>query len=212
MSGILDNILATLAIWLGAVVTALGYPGIVLLSAIGSACIPMPSEIVYPFCGYLVSTGAFTLIGATAAAVLGENIGAAIAYEAGKRGGRPFVERFGRYLFVDLHHLDMAERFFARFGPAAVLVGRLLPLVRAFVALPAGMARMNRVTFHIFTSIGSAIWCFALIWLGMKLGNAWGSDPRLKQIFHSLDVVIVVAVLAVAAWIVWKRIRGVGAR
>lgn len=207
MSALLDEILGTLAIWLAAVITALGLPGIVLLSAIGNACIPLPSEIVLPFCGYLVSLGNFTLVGATAAAVLGENIGAAIAYEAGKRGGRPFVERYGKYLFVDVHHLEQAEWFFGRFGPAAVMLGRLLPLLRAFVAVAAGMARMNRLTFHVFTTLGSTIWCFGLIWLGMKLGHAWNTDPRVKQVFHSLDVAIVVVVLAAAASFLWSRVR-----
>ncbi|MEI9928516.1 MAG: DedA family protein [Sphingomonas sp.] len=197
--------LATFAIW---VISSGGYLGIVALMAIESACIPLPSEIIMPFAGYLVSTGRFTLIGAATAAAIGENIGAAIAYQLGKSGGRPLVERYGPYLLIDAGHLAQADRFFARYGSIAALIGRLLPVVRTFIAFPAGVARMNRWKFHLFTTIGSWPWCFALAWLGMTLGDKWNSDPRLKAAFHGADALIGVVLVAAISLFVWHRLRG----
>lgn len=195
-----------------AIITAVGYPGITLLMAMVSAGVPIPSEIVMPFAGYLVSLGTFTLPGVVIAAVVGENIGAAIGYEIGKRGGRPLIERYGRYVLIDGHHLDLAERFFDRWGNVAALVGRMLPIVRAFVAIPAGLGRMHRAHFHLYTSIGSVVWCGGLAWLGMTLGDKWDSDPRLKAAFHSAELVIgILLVLAIVAF-VWLKIRGLRAK
>lgn len=205
----LDRILAHLAIFVTAVITTAGYPGIVILMTIAAACIPIPSEIIMPFAGFLVAQGKFTVVGAVLAGTLGENIGAAIAYEAGKRGGRPLVERYGRWLLIDAHHLDLADRFFARFGPLAALIGRMLPIIRAFVAFPAGMTRMNRVRFHLFTTIGSLIWCSALVWVGKTLGSRWNDDPRLHALFRRLEVVIVVVAIVAVAAFVWHRVRAV---
>lgn len=204
----IEHILAILAAFTIKVISAGGYLGVVLLMAIESACIPLPSEVIMPFAGYLVAQGKFTLIGAATAAAIGENIGAAIAYELGKRGGRPLVERYGHYLLIDAHHLAQADRFFARYGSVAALIGRLLPVIRTFVAFPAGVARMNRVTFHLYTTLGSWPWCFALAWIGMKLGERWDSDPRIRAAFHAADAVIVVLVLAAVVFFLWRRLRG----
>ena len=204
----LEKILAALAGFAISVITSMGYAGIVLLMAIESACIPLPSEIIMPFAGYLVSLGTFSLVGVATAAAIGENIGAAIAYQLGKSGGRPLVEKYGPYILIDASHLDQADRFFARYGSVAALIGRLLPVVRTFIAFPAGVARMNRWKFHLYTTIGSWPWCFGLAWIGMKLGDKWNSDPRVKAAFHSADVVIVVLVLAAAGFFVWHRLKG----
>src|SRR3569833_2505358 len=123
----IEKILAALATFAITVISALGYPGIVLLMAIESACIPLPSEVIMPFAGYMVSLGKFTLVGAATAAAVGENIGAFIAYEASKRGGRPLVERYGHYLLIDAHHLEQTEQNNNHNGSIAALVGRLLP-------------------------------------------------------------------------------------
>lgn len=205
----LDHLLAALTSFIVTVMQAAGYPGVALLMAIEAACVPLPSEIIMPFAGFLVAQGTFTLVGAATAATIGENIGAAIAYEAGKRGGRPLVERWGHLLLIDAHHLDQADRFFARFGGVAAFVGRLLPVIRTFVAFPAGVARMNRATFHLYTTLGSWPWCFALAWVGMKLGDRWNSDPRIKAWFHRLDAVIVALVLVAVALFIWHRVRGI---
>lgn len=203
-----EQILAVLAGFVIKVISAGGYLGIVLLMAMVSSGVPIPSEVIMSFSGYLVTLGRFSLIGVVIAGVIGENIGAAIGYEIGKRGGRPLLERYGRYVLVDAHHLDLAERFFARWGSVAALVGRLLPVVRAFVAIPAGLGRMNRFHFHLYTSIGSAIWCGGLAWLGMTLGRKWDSDPRLKEIFHSFDLLIGALLVAGVVTVLWFKLRG----
>jgi len=207
VSHLIEQIVGWLAGFTTAIIVALGYPGVALLMAIESACIPLPSEIIMPFAGYLVSQGYFSLWGVATAGAIGNNIGSAIAYEVGKRGGRPFVERYGRYVLIDAHDVDKADKFFARFGDWAVLIGRLLPVIRTFIAFPAGVVRMPYLRFHIFTFIGSWPWCFGFAWIGMKLGAAWNSDPRVKAVLHSLDVVIVLAVLAAGGWFLWHKLR-----
>ena len=187
----LHSLIAGLASLIIAVIAAGGYAGVALLMAIESACIPLPSEIIMPFAGYLASTGAMNIWLVATAGAIGCNIGSIAAYEVGKHGGRPFVRRWGRYVLVSLHDLDRAELFFRRWGSAAVLICRLLPVVRSFIAFPAGVARMPLVRFHIYTFVGSWPFCFALAWVGLKLGAAWDSDPRVKALFHKLDVVIV---------------------
>jgi len=203
---IVERILAPVAAWIIAVISAGGYLGIVALMAIESACIPLPSEIIMPFSGYLVSTGRFDLWLVATAGAIGCNVGSVLAYEAGKRGGRPFVERWGAYVLLNMEHLAQAERFFARWGSITVLVCRLLPFIRSFIAFPAGVARMPLVRFHIYTFVGSWPWCFALAWVGMKLGVAWRTDPRLSHVLHSADVVVVGSLLVGFVWFVWHQI------
>lgn len=202
---IIHNIIAILASFIIAVISWGGYWGIVLLMAIESACIPLPSEIIMPFGGYLVSTGELNLYLVATAGAIGCNIGSIPAYELGKRGGRPAIMRWGRYVLLDTYDLELAERFFARFGSLAVLIARMLPIVRSFIAFPAGIARMPLGKFHIYTFIGSWPFCFGLAWIGMVLGKAWDSDPRVKEWFHRFDAVIVAAGLVVVGWFLWTR-------
>ncbi len=207
MTATLEHFIGWLAGFTTAVIVGLGYPGIAMLMAIESACIPLPSEIIMPFAGYLVAQGHFTLTGVATAGAIGNNIGSMIAYWAGRHGGRPMVERYGRFILIDAHDIDRADRFFARFGDWAVLIGRMLPIIRTFIAFPAGVVRMPLLRFHIFTFIGSWPWCLALAWIGMKLGDAWNTDPRVKAVLHSFDVVIMVLVLAAAGWFMWHKLR-----
>jgi membrane protein DedA with SNARE-associated domain len=204
----LEKIITALAGFIIAVIAKGGYLGVLLLMAIESACIPLPSEIIMPFAGYLVYTGRFSLLWAATAGALGCNLGSVIAYEIGCYGGRPLVERYGAHVFLGRHELEIAERFFHRFGGAAVFFGRLLPVVRTFIALPAGIARMPRLRFHVYTFAGSWPWCFVLAWIGMKLGEQWDKDPRLKQWFHRLDAVIVLVLLVGITWFVWSHWKG----
>ncbi|MGN6271250.1 MAG: DedA family protein [Sphingomonas sp.] len=204
----IEHILTALAGFIVGVISATGYLGIVLMMAIESACIPLPSEVIMPFSGYLVSTGRFDLLLVATAGAIGCNLGSVFGYELGKRGGRPAIERWGRFVLIGPGELDAADRFFARFGGMAVLIGRLLPVIRSFIAFPAGIARMPLGRFHLYTFIGSWPWCFGLAWVGMKLGAAWDSDPRIKAAFHSADAVIAgVIVLAVAGYVL-HRVRG----
>ena len=198
-------VLATFTIW---VISSGGYVGIAILMAIESACIPLPSEIIMPFAGYLVSTGRFDLYLAATAGAIGCNLGSIVAYEVGKRGGRPMAERWGRYVLIGPGELDAADRFFARWGSMAVLIGRLLPVIRSFIAFPAGVARMKLVPFHLYTFIGSWPWCFGLAWVGMKLGDKWDSDPSVKAAFHSADLLIGIVLIALIGFYIWHRVRG----
>ncbi len=206
-----EHILASIAAFIIAVISAGGLAGVALLMGIESACIPLPSEIIMPFAGYVLgSTTAKLLLVATAGAI-GCNLGSIPPYWIGRWGGRPAVERFGRYLLLGRRDLDRTEQFFGRYGGGAVFLGRLLPVVRTFIALPAGIARMPQGRFHIYTFVGSWPWCFALAYIGAKLGDRWNSDPRFKEIFHRFHLAVEVVLLAAIVWFVtshWKnRIR-----
>src|SRR5215471_3012330 len=194
------------AIMLDQVISALA-ACIVVLMAIESACIPLPSEIIMPFSGYLVSIGQFSLIGAATAGALGCNIGSTVAYYVAAKGGRPAFERWGRYVLISTAELNRAEHFFARYGAITVFIGRLLPVVRTFIAFPAGLARMPMVKFQIYTFLGSWPWCFGLAYIGMVLGARWDSDPTFRSLFHRFDAVIVALLVAAVAWFVWVRWR-----
>jgi membrane protein DedA with SNARE-associated domain len=205
----LDQVISALAAWIVAVISAAGYLGVVALMAIESACIPLPSEVIMPFAGYLVSIGQFSLVAAATAGALGCNVGSTIAYVVALKGGRKAFERWGAYVLVSAAELDCAEQFFARYGAVTVFVGRLLPVVRTFIAFPAGLARMPMAKFQIYTFLGSWPWCFGLAYVGFLLGDQWNSNPTLRSLFHRFDAVIVVVLLAGFAWFVWARWREV---
>jgi membrane protein DedA with SNARE-associated domain len=205
----LDQVISALAAWIVAVISAAGYLGVVALMAIESACIPLPSEVIMPFAGYLVSIGQFSLVAAATAGALGCNVGSTIAYVVALKGGRKAFERWGAYVLVSAAELDRAEQFFARYGAVTVFVGRLLPVVRTFIAFPAGLARMPMVKFQIYTFLGSWPWCLGLAYVGFLLGDQWNSNPTLRSLFHRFDAVIVVVLLAGFAWFVWARWREV---
>ena len=196
------RIIEILSGFIVATISALGYSGVVLLMAIESACIPLPSEIIMPFSGYLVSTGQLNLWGVGVAGAVGCVLGSLVAYWAGMYGGRPFIEKYGRYVLLSRHDLDIADRWFATRGDIIVFVSRLLPAIRTFIAFPAGVARMNLKRFIIYTFAGSLPWCLGLAYIGQKLGEQWNKDDTLKTWFHRFDFLIgIVGVLAVAWWI-----------
>jgi membrane protein DedA with SNARE-associated domain len=203
----LEHLISVLASWIVEVISAAGYFGVVILMAIESACIPLPSEVIMPFAGYLVSVGQFSLLGAATAGALGCNVGSTLAYYVAANGGRKALERWGAYVLIRPHEIDRADRFFARYGAVTVFVGRLLPVIRTFIAFPAGLARMPMMKFQIYTFLGSWPWCFALAYAGSKLGDRWNSDPTFRALFHRSDVVIVLVVLACVAWFAWSRWR-----
>lgn len=203
----LDNIIAPIAAWILGVISAAGYFGVAGLMAIESACIPLPSEVIMPFAGYLASTGRFSLVLAATAGAVGCNIGSTLAYAVGNHGGRALVERWGRYILLNPGDLDRADRFFQRFGGPAVLVARLLPIVRTFIALPAGIAGMPMLPFQLYTFAGSWPWCYALAYVGYKLGERWESDPRLRAAMHQFDLAIVGLLVLGLAWFVWRHAR-----
>ncbi len=203
----LDHVISVLVTWVVEVISAAGYLGVVILMAIESACIPLPSEVIMPFAGYLVSVGRFSLLGAATAGALGCNIGSTLAYWVAAKGGRRAFERYGAYVLVRSVELDRADRFFVRYGAITVFVGRLLPVVRTFISFPAGLTRMPMLKFQIYSFLGSWPWCFALAYVGFELGKRWDSDPTLRKLFHQTDAVIVAVLLAGFAWFVWSRWR-----
>ena len=157
-----EKIIALLVEFVTHVIDAGGYAGIIALMGIESACIPLPSEIIMPFAGYLIYQGHFNLFWVATAGAVGCNLGSAVAYWIGAKGGRPLVERYGRWVLMSHHDLDRMTEFFARYGSITVLLARLLPVVRTFIAFPAGIAKMSQTRFHIYTFVGSWPWCFAL--------------------------------------------------
>ena len=188
-----------------------GYTGVALLMAIQSACIPLPSEVIMPFAGAVLAHSQWDLILLATIASLASNFGSIPAYWVGARGGRPMVERYGSYLLLSRHDLDRVDGFFTRFGSIAVLIGRMLPIIRTFIAFPAGVAKMNQVKFHIYTFVGSFPWCYALAYIGMKLGDKFRTDPGLQQTFHRFHLAVEIVLLAAFVYFVashWKnRIR-----
>jgi membrane protein DedA with SNARE-associated domain len=203
----LHNISAAVADFIVATISAAGYLGIVGLMAIESACIPLPSEVIMPFSGYLASVGRFDLFVVATAGAVGCNVGSTVAYAVGRYGGRPLVERWGSYFLISRRDLAAADRFFARYGGIAVLVGRLLPVIRTFIALPAGVARLPQLKFQAYTFIGSWPWCFALAFIGYRLGQQWDSDPRLHALFERFEWVVVLLILVGAGSYVWRHLR-----
>lgn len=203
-----EKIITLLAAFIIAVISSGGYLGVALLMGIESACIPLPSEIIMPFAGYLVYTGRFNIYWVATAGALGCNLGSVIAYWIGAYGGRPLIARFGRYVLLSQHDLERTEHFFNKYGGITVFLGRLLPVVRTFIALPAGLAKMSQVRFHVYTFLGSWPWCFALAYVGMKLGNAWETDPRFKEMFHRFHFGVEAMLLVGIIWFVWTHIKG----
>ncbi len=203
-----EKIIDFLLPYVTGLIAAIGYPGVALLMAIESACIPLPSEIIMPFAGYVVYQGKMNLFLAATAGAIGCNLGSVVAYWIGAYGGRPLVEKFGRYVLMSHRDLDRVDHYFQRYGDITVLIGRLLPVVRTFIALPAGIARMPQLRFHIYTFLGSWPWCFALAYVGMKAGASW-NDPnsRLKHILHKADAAVLVAVVALLVWFVWSHLK-----
>ena len=169
-----------------------GYGGIVAAMAIESACIPLPSEIILPMAGWMVSRQLFTLWGATLAGTLGCVIGSTVAYWVGALGGRPLLDRYGRYVLISSHDLEVADRWFARYGQGAIFFSRMLPVIRTFISLPAGIARMPFGRFVVYTALGSLPWSLALVFAGKSLGDNWEAVRTVLQKFDFLIVAIIV--------------------
>jgi membrane protein DedA with SNARE-associated domain len=196
-----EKLIAALVVF----IAASGYSGVAFLMAIQSACVPIPSEVIMPFAGFVLATSQAKLILLATIASLASNIGSIPAYWVGARGGRPMVERFGGYVLLSRRDLDLVEHFFNKYGSITVLVGRMLPIVRTFIALPAGIAKMNQLRFHVYTFIGSWPWCYALAYIGMKLGATWNTDPRFKAFFNRFHLAVEVVLLVGIVYFVWSH-------
>jgi len=185
-------------------ISALGYWGIALGMAVESANIPLPSEIILPFGGYLVSTGQLSFVGAAMAGTIGGTAGSVISYWFGLKGGRPFLLRYGKYVGISWRHFQMAEDYFRRYGEITVFVTRLLPVVRTFISMPAGIARMHFGRFVLYTFLGSLPWCFFLTYLGLKMGEHW---TELEFWFHRFDLVFIISAVLVILLLAFLRRR-----
>ncbi len=186
------------------IIGSLGYAGVALLMAVESAAVPLPSEVIMPFAGYLAGEGRFTLWGLALAGGFGSMIGSWITYLIGRRGGRPLIEKYGTYVLISKHDLELADRFFVRYGLLSTFIGRLLPVVRTFISIPAGIARVPLWKFLGLSFVGSVVWSYVLAWFGYKLGPAW---ITLRERAHWLDVVIVVLIVVGAVWWVYRHVR-----
>jgi membrane protein DedA with SNARE-associated domain len=200
----IEKLIALLAGWIIGVISTLGYGGIMLLMAIESACIPLPSEIIMPFSGYLVHKGEMTLWGVALAGAIGCVVGSIPAYYLGMYGGRPLVEKYGKWLLISHHDLHLADRWFEKHGEIIIFIGRLLPAVRTFIAFPAGIARMHMGKFILYTFSGSLIWCWLLAYAGMKTGENWES---LKVYFHEFHIVLVFVAVVFMVWYVRRHLK-----
>jgi len=170
--------------------------------AIESACIPLPSEIIMPFSGYLVWKGEMSLILVTLAGAVGNVIGSWAAYGMGVYGGRPFIERYGRYVLLSKGELERSELWFAKYGDAAIFFSRLLPVIRTFISLPAGIAKMNLTRFTLYTFVGSIPWCFGLAYIGVTFGEHW---DILGPYFQKFSFLIGIGLAALVAFFVWRH-------
>jgi len=186
-------------------ISGAGYIGIFFLMLVASAAIPLPSEVIMAFSGFLVSAGRFSLSGVTIAGTLGSLAGSLILYYLGLRGGRPLVEKYGKYVLLSSADLEKTERFFAKYGDTSNFIGRLLPIIRTFISFPAGLARMKLNRFVFYTLLGSVIWTFILAFLGEKLGEHWAT---LNQTFHRFNIVLGVLIVAGAIWYVYRHVAG----
>ena len=184
------------------IVENLGYLGVFLAMTVESACIPLPSEVIMPFAGFAVYEGKMSLLGITVVGALGNLFGSLIAYFVGLKGGRPFLEKYGKYILLTHSQLERAEDWFEKYGHEAVFVSRVLPGIRTFISLPAGIARMDLKKFITYTFLGSLPWCFVLGYLGVQLGPKW---DVIRGYFHILDVIVILAVIGVLTYFVYQH-------
>lgn len=186
------------------IISSTGYTGVVVLMAIESAAVPLPSEVILPFSGFLITTGRFSLWGVTMAGAIGSVIGSLALYYIGYFGGRPFIDKFGKYLLITHEDMDKADSFFKRYGSASNFIGRVLPLVRTFISLPAGISKVNIKGFIFYTFLGSFVWSLLLAWIGLQLGQNWS---KIHAYFHNVDLILEILVALGVIWFIHKHIR-----
>ncbi len=196
------NIVETVSNFIIATIEQLGYVGVFIAMGLESACIPLPSEVIMPFAGYVAWEGSLTLLGVAIAGTLGCLAGSLVAYYVGAYGGRPLLDRYGRYVLIRQGELDRAHTWFEKHGEITVFVSRVLPIIRTFISLPAGIARMDVKKFSLYTTLGSFPWCLGLAYVGVFLGPHWSDVER---IFRYLDIVVVAGLIVVIGYLVYHR-------
>ena len=183
-------------------IDAWGYFAVVILMAMENACIPVPSELILGFAGYLVSAERMTFTGAMIAGMVGGMVGSIFAYVVGATGGRKFVDKYGKYFFIKKSHVDMAQRWFDKYGIRAVFFSRMLPVIRTFISLPAGFARVDFKKFLFYTFAGSLPWTALILFAGFMLGEHW---DYLLEIGHEFSLAFIVVSVIIIAWLYFKR-------
>jgi len=191
---------------------AVGYVGVMVAMAIESAMVPLPSELILPYAGFLVSDpsqvepltgGAWSFWIVVIVATIGNTIGSLVGYAIGAWGGRPFLLRWGKYLLIRPHEIELADHFFQKYGPATAFFSRLLPIVRTFISFPAGVARMPLGKFIVYSTAGALPWSFLLVFAGEQLGSRW---TDIRHALQPFDLAIAIGVIALVALFIWWRL------
>jgi membrane protein DedA with SNARE-associated domain len=198
----LSSLIDFLANIITSTIDVTGYGGIFFLMLMESCGVPAPSEIIMPFAGFLAAEGKMLLWGAAVAGTLGNLAGSLLAYYIGLKGGRPLLEKWGRWILISKHDLDKADRWFARYGEMAVLIGRLLPVVRTYISFPAGLSKMSVKKFSFYTVLGAFPWCLLFAWLGVKMQNNW---EQINEKLHDFNVAVVVLLILLGGLYVWRH-------
>jgi len=197
----LINVLAQFVI---STIDQIGYFGIFLLMLVESCGIPMPSEVIMPFSGFLVADGKMLFWLIVAMGTLGNLVGSLLAYWIGFKGGRPLIEKYGKYILISKHDLDLADRWFKKYGDLTVFFGRLLPVVRTYISFPAGISKMDVKRFSIYTTLGALPWTALFAWLGTKMGNNW---ELIREKLHNFDMAIGILVVVCVVLYVLRHIK-----
>ncbi len=198
------DLLAQVSSFIVNIISTLGYPAITVLMALESACIPIPSEIIMPFSGYLVFAEKFSFLSVVIWGTIGNLIGSIIAYFVGFFGGRPLIKKYGKYILISDHDLNLAEKWFKKYGNISVLFSRMLPVIRTFISLPAGITKMPFGKFVFYTFSGSLPWSFVLTYAGVIMGERW-SDIEIY--FRKFDWLIVILVISLIGWGISKKLK-----
>ncbi len=196
------NIIETLSSFVIAIIEHLGYAGVFVGMTLESTGLPLPSEIIMGFAGYVVWEGKLTLLGITLAGTLGCLAGSLIAYGIGAYGGRPLLERYGKYVLIRKNELDRGEQWFAKHGESAVFISRLLPVVRSVISYPAGIVRMDIKRFSLYTVLGSLPFCFAFAYAGVALGPHWEDIRGLLRYFN---IAVIVGLVVLVGYLIYRR-------
>ena len=200
----LNTIITTIGCWIESVITAMGPWGVALLMAIESCNIPLPSEVILPFAGYLVSKGVFSIHTAAFFGAIGCVLGSIPSYYLGYFGGRKFIEKYGKYFLISAHDLEVADKWVDKYGDWSFFICRMLPVVRTFISLPAGILKAKKRFFFTFTFLGSLVWSYVLVYVGTILGE---NRETLKHIWHRFDALIIFICVVLGAIYIWHHVK-----
>ncbi|MFA5022408.1 MAG: DedA family protein [Patescibacteria group bacterium] len=203
----ITNIIDLLSQFVVAVIGFSGYAGVFALMALESCGVPMPSEVIMPFSGFLVADGRMSFWLLVLVGTMGNLFGSLVAYWLGAKGGRPLIEKYGKYILISKHDLDLADKWFSTYGDLTVFLGRLLPVIRTYISFPAGIAKMDLKKFSFYTFVGAFPWCVLFAWLGVKMGSNW---ELVKAKLHNFDLLMAALVVLAIGWYIWRHLKNRG--